>query len=65
MKCPSHRRKVANLVPGKNSTGERLGPPLIELVRYSKGEPNGLESTENRRSVVGMEINMYMCATRK
>ena len=34
----------------KDLTGER--PPLIAKARpVSKGEPNGLESTENRRSV--------------
>ena len=35
------------------------GRPVLQ------GENNGLESTEDCRIPVGMEINMYACAARK
>jgi coenzyme PQQ precursor peptide PqqA len=53
-------------VPGKDSTGERLGLPLIELVRYIQRESQmAWKAPKIVEVTVGMEINMYMCATRK
>ena len=51
----------------KDFTGELFDPQYFtsvgEVRPVSKGEPNGLESTENRRSA-GRHGNQYVCVRR-
>jgi coenzyme PQQ precursor peptide PqqA len=56
--------RLTNWFPAKNSTSEHVDPPLKESIRI-KGEQMAWKAPKIVEVPVGMEINMYMCATRK
>jgi hypothetical protein len=72
----SHRRSATPFAMQQKSAGTRekkislanfsLSSTLLvraEVVRFQKGEPNGLESTKNRRSA-GRHGNQHVCVRR-